>query len=166
MRRISALVVVSTCFAAGSSVAYAGVVPRTGTWAGSAQTTANLEDGSRVNATEQALFELKNRSIQNLEIQLVLACYNRDSRATYDVYYGPVKRESLGRLGSGLETTKRFTADDGSGRRANVTAGFDYRGSRAKLRIRVSWRGQVERCSGRTTLNLTRGPLLPPPATS
>lgn len=166
MKRISALVLVSACLVAGSSVAYAGVVPRTGTWAGSAQTTAYFEDGSQVNATEQALFELVKQRIQNLELQVVLACYNRETRDTYDVYYGPLKRESLGRLGSGLETTKRFTADDGSGRRANVTAQFDYRGSRAKLRIRVSWRGQVERCSGRTTLNLTRGPLLPPPAAS
>lgn len=154
----------AVAFLGVGAVAQAGVVPRTGTWAGSASTTATLEDGSRVRATEQALFELKNRSIQNLGMQVVLACYNRDSRRSYDVYFGPVTRESLGRLAPGLEVTKRFTADDGSGRRANVTARFDFRGSRAKLGLRLSWRGQAESCAGRTTLNLTRGPLLPAPA--
>lgn len=151
-------------FLAMGTVAQAGVVPRTGTWAGSEQTTAYFEDGSQVRATEQGLFELKNRAIQNFEMQVILACYNRETRDTYDVYYGPLKRESLGRLAPGLDVTRRFTADDGSGRRANVTAQFDYRGSRAKLGLRVSWRGQVERCSGRVTLWLSRGPLLPAPA--
>lgn len=151
-------------FLALATVAQAGVVPRTGTWSGSEPTTAYFEDGSRVRATEQALFELKNRAIRNFEMQVVLACYNRETRDTYDVYYGPLKRESLGRLAPGLDVTRRFTADDGSGRRANVAARFDYRGSRAKLGLRVSWRGQVERCNGRATLSLSRGPLLPAPA--
>ncbi|MFM8763029.1 MAG: hypothetical protein ACKOFC_07220 [Solirubrobacterales bacterium] len=164
MNRFAVVVLSVAAFLTVGSVAQAGVVPRTGTWAGSATTNATLEDGTSVVATEQALFELRNRSIRNFEVQVMLFCYNRDTRASYDVYYGPIKRASLGRLAPGLDVTKRFTADDGSGRRANVSVRFDYRGSRAKLGLGVSWRGEIERCNGRATLSLSRGPLLPAPA--
>ena len=155
-------------FSALVPLAQAGVVPRDGTWGGSRPATASLEDGTQVRTTEQALFELKNRSIRNFEMAVLINCYNRQSRKSYDVFYGPLKRPSLGGLGTGLEATKRFTADDGSGRRADVSARFDYRGSRAKLILRVRYKSRFpdgEICtSGRVTLNLTRGPLLPPAA--
>ena len=150
-------------FSALVPLAQAGVLPRDGTWGGSRPATASLLDGTQFQTTEQALFELKNRSIRNFEMQVLINCYDRRSRNSYDVFYGPLKVPSLGGLGTGLEATKRFTADDGSGRRADVSARFDYRGSRAKLVLRVRWNGQVESCtSGRVTLNLTRGPLRRP----
>lgn len=137
------------------------MIPRDGTWAGSATTQGVLEDGLPVTMTEQASFQMRRRAITAFDYQLALACYNRDSRSTYDVYFGPAKRSSLGQLRPGLERRFSFRGDDGSGRKPQVVATLNYRGSRARLSLRATWRGAAERCSGRVTLPLTRGPLPP-----
>lgn len=126
------------------------VVPRDGFWGGNVWSQACDESGcSRV--AELGYFKLRSRMVTEVGYNVLVACYNRDTRATYDVYFTADQSNVRARLNS--RGIARFTREERSdGRSGDVTVTVDFSTPRPRLEVRMVVGGQIERCNGRTTL--------------
>jgi hypothetical protein len=142
------------------------IIPRDGAWAGTAGTTFCDPDDGCSDTDELGYFTLRARVVGAMSYTVVITCYDRETRQPYDRYFTGGKAFPRNTRIPGLLVTRRYD-EVSEGRSGAVTTTLDYRGSRAKLLVRVQIAGTVdgtyERCNGRTTIPLRRGPL-PPPA--
>jgi hypothetical protein len=145
---------VALVFAAPASAA---VVPRDGSWGGTVTTTACEPQAGCAPTDEIGFFKLRSRAVSALSYTVVIACYNRETRETYDRYFTGGKAFPRNqRVPGGLVLTKRYR-ESSDGRSGSVTTTMDFRGSRAKLKLRLAVSGTVERCNGNTTIPLRHG---------
>ncbi|MFM9077996.1 MAG: hypothetical protein ACKORM_07265, partial [Solirubrobacterales bacterium] len=79
------------------------------------------------------------------------ACYNRETRESYDRYFTVNRANVQARLDSnGVARFSRQHSSDGRSGSADVT--IDFSRSRPLMKIRLDVSGRVERCNGLTTL--------------
>lgn len=134
----------------------ASVVPRNGYWGGITSTTACLETGCGP-TDEQVFFRLSERRAQKMQLAVVVACYNRDTRQTYDRYFN-TKISQAGRIGTDLKGSANVAVrDTGASRRGTARLTYDFRGRKAKLLAVLNVSGTFERCNGRTSFTLNGG---------
>jgi hypothetical protein len=132
------------------------VVPRDGLWGGSVRGQACDESGC-VRVTELGLFKLRARKVRQVGYNVLVACYNRDTRATYDVFFTVTKRRATARLDS--RGVARFTREERSdGRIGRVSVTIDFSGRRPLMKVRIAVGGRIERCNGNTTLPVKASP--------
>lgn len=126
------------------------VVPRDGFWGGSSREQACDESGC-VRVSELGYFKLRSREVREVGYNVLVACYNRDTRATYDRFFTVDQRRASARLDS--RGVARFTREEGSdGRTGRVTVTVDFSARRPVMKIRLAVGGRIERCNGNTTL--------------
>lgn len=126
------------------------VVPRDGLWGGSVREQACDESGC-VRVSELGLFKLRAREVREVGYNVLVACYNRDTRATYDVFFTVTRRSAAARLNS--RGVARITREERSdGRIGRVTVTIDFSGRRPLMKVRIAVGGRIERCNGNTTL--------------
>ncbi|MBJ7469794.1 MAG: hypothetical protein JHD16_00755 [Solirubrobacteraceae bacterium] len=140
--------------------AIADVVPRDGAWGGTITSEAcDPAQGGCAPTEELGFFKLRARTVSALSYTVLVACYNRETRETYDRAFTGGKRFPSGqRVPTNLRLVETYD-ESSDGRSGSATTTLDFRGSRAKLTVRLSVGGSIERCTGRTTIPLRRGPL-------
>lgn len=153
-------VVLAGAFAALASTAApatAAVIPRDGSWGGTITSTACEPQVGCAPTDELGFFKLRARKVSALSYTVLVACYNRDTRETYDrAFTGGKAFPRNQRVPGGLVLTKRY-GESSDGRSGSVTATLDFRGRQAKLTVRMTVNGHFERCNGRTTIPLAHG---------
>jgi hypothetical protein len=103
------------------------------------------------------LFKLRARRVRQVGYNVLVACYNRDTRATYDVFFTVTKRRATARLDS--RGVARFTREERSdGRIGRVSVTIDFSGRRPLMKVRIAVGGRIERCNGNTTLPVKASP--------
>jgi hypothetical protein len=129
--------------------------PRNGFWGGGVRSTACFEDGC-ARVRELGYFKVRSREVTEVGYNVLVACYNRDTRDTYDVFFTVDQGEARARFSS--RGVARFTQQRSSdGRRGRVSTVMDLSGNRPTMEVRMRVGGPVERCNGRTTI-----PVAPP----
>lgn len=137
--------------------AAAGVVPRDGSWGGTLTSTACDQQEGCAPTDELGFFKLRSRVVSAMSYTVLIACYNRETRDTYDRYFTGGKAFPRGqRVPGRLVLTERYD-ERSDGRSGAVTATLDFRGSRAKLKVRINVAGGIEQCNGNTTIPLAHG---------
>lgn len=143
--------------AVGAAPATAAVIPRDGSWGGTITSQACEPELGCAPTDELGFFKLRSRVVSAVSYTVLVACYNRDTRETYDrAFTGGKAFPRRQRVPAGLVLTRTY--DEASdGRSGSVTTTMDFRGSQAKLKVRMTVNGVVERCNGRTTIPLRHG---------
>lgn len=159
MRRRRLCIVASalTLTAVGATPATAAVIPRDGSWGGTVTSQVCEPELGCAPTDELGFFKLRSRVVSAVSYTVLVACYNRDTRETYDrAFTGGKAFPRRQRVPAGLVLTQTY--DEASdGRSGSVTTTMDFRGRQAKLKIRMTVNGTVERCNGRTTIPLRHG---------
>ena len=106
---------------------------------------------------ETGYFELRSRVVREVGYNVVIACYNRETRQSYDRYFTVDESRVTARLnGNGVARfSQRKTSDFRSGQ---VRTTVDFSGARPTLEV-VMEVGRFEVCNGRTTFRVQRGEL-------
>ncbi len=159
MRRRRLCIVASTLAltAVSATPATASVIPRDGSWGGTITSQACEPELGCAPSDELGFFKLRSRVVSAVSYTVLVACYNRDTRETYDrAFTGGKVFPRRQRIPAGLVLTETY--DEASdGRSGSVTTTLDFRGRQAKLKIRMTVGGTIERCNGRTTIPLRHG---------
>jgi len=149
----SAVAILTLCLAAPAG---ASVVPRNGLWGGITSTSACLENGCGP-TDEQVVFRLSERRAREMKLLVVVACYNRDTRQTYDRYF-TAKINRAGTIGTNLRGSANVAVRDSAAARSGTARiSYDFRGRKAKLLAVLNVSGTLESCNGRTTFTLGGG---------
>lgn len=137
--------------------ASAAVIPRDGSWGGTLTSTACDPQQGCAPTDELGFFKLRARVVSAVSYTVLIACYNRETRETYDRYFtGGTAFPRRQRVPDRLVLTEQYE-ERSDGRSGSVTTTLDFRGSRAKLKVRMNVGGSVERCNGNTTIPLRHG---------
>ncbi|MFM8889250.1 MAG: hypothetical protein ACKOGM_04625 [Solirubrobacterales bacterium] len=125
--------------------------PRDGFWGGMGSTIACFIGADCGRTSETAYFKLRSRTVKEVGYNVVVACYNRETRESYDRYFTVNRANVQARLDSnGVARFSRQQSSDGRSGSADVT--IDFSRSRPLMKIRLDVSGRVERCNGLTTL--------------
>ena len=129
-------------------------MPRDGTWGGFKWTIACFTVGCG-KTIQTGYFELRSRVVREIGYNVVIGCYNPETRQSYDRYFTVDQSRASARLND--NGVARFSQTKSSDSRSGtVTTTVDFSGARPTLTV-VMEVGRFEVCDGRTTFRVKRG---------